>query len=148
MASVPHLARRESGKKSGPAGESRDRCFGLCEESGFLLCVPQMTEICLSELQRRAQAAVIISDHRGKHRPLPLPPLPLRILCASSGHYPHHSGSLCSMPLPGSREPRPTSLGEHMVHLRLLQLHSSLCHHRHSPHSNYDYLTPPSPQCE
>ena len=39
-ASVPQLARRESGKKPGPAEESRDHCFGVREERGFLLHVP------------------------------------------------------------------------------------------------------------
>ena len=38
-ASVQQLARRESGKKSGPAREARDHCFGVCKERGFLLCV-------------------------------------------------------------------------------------------------------------
>ena len=33
--SAPQLARRESGKKSGPAREARDHCFGVCEERGF-----------------------------------------------------------------------------------------------------------------
>ena len=44
-------------------------------------------------------------------------------------------GSLCSPPLPGSRDPGTTSLGEHMVCLRLLQCQASLCHHRLTPHS-------------
>ena len=39
-ASVPQLAGRESGKKSGPAGEARDLCFGVHEERGFLPSVP------------------------------------------------------------------------------------------------------------
>ena len=34
-ASVPQLARRESGKKSGTAEEARDHCFGVREERGF-----------------------------------------------------------------------------------------------------------------
>ena len=34
-ASAPQLAGRESGKKSGPAKEGRDHCFGVCEERGF-----------------------------------------------------------------------------------------------------------------
>ena len=38
-ANAAHLARRESGKKFGPAREARDHCFGVCEERGFLLCV-------------------------------------------------------------------------------------------------------------
>ena len=35
-ASAPQLARRESGKKSGPAKEARVHCFRLREERGFL----------------------------------------------------------------------------------------------------------------
>ena len=38
--SVPQLPGRESGKKSGPAEEARDHCFGVREERGFLHCVP------------------------------------------------------------------------------------------------------------
>ena len=34
-ASAPQLAGRESGKKSGPAEEARDHCFGEHEERGF-----------------------------------------------------------------------------------------------------------------
>ena len=34
-ASAPQLAGRESGKKSGAAEETRDRCFGVHEERGF-----------------------------------------------------------------------------------------------------------------
>ena len=37
---MPQLARRESGKKSGPAEEARDHCFGVCKERGFLPCLP------------------------------------------------------------------------------------------------------------
>ena len=39
-ASVPQLARRESGKNSGPVEESRDHCFGVQEGRGFLPHVP------------------------------------------------------------------------------------------------------------
>ena len=38
--SVPQLAGRESGKKSGPAEEARDHCFWVQEERGFLLHAP------------------------------------------------------------------------------------------------------------
>ena len=34
-ASVPQLAGRESGKKSGTAKEARDHCFEVCKERGF-----------------------------------------------------------------------------------------------------------------
>ena len=39
-ASASQLARREFGKKSGTAKEAKDHCFGVCEERGFLPCVP------------------------------------------------------------------------------------------------------------
>ena len=39
-ASAPELAGRDSGKKSGPAGEARDLCFGVHKERGFLPSVP------------------------------------------------------------------------------------------------------------
>ena len=56
----------------------------------------------------------ISSDPRDGHETLRLLPLPPRILCASTGHYPHHSPRrLCSPPLPGSRDPGTTSLEEH-----------------------------------
>ena len=42
-ASASQLARRESGKKSGPAKEARDHCFGVCEKRGFLPYV--LTEV-------------------------------------------------------------------------------------------------------
>ena len=38
--SVPQLARRESGKKSGAAEEARDHCFGVHKEREFVLHVP------------------------------------------------------------------------------------------------------------
>ena len=107
-----------------------------------------MAEHHLSELQRWARAAAISSDTRDSHGSLTLPPLPPRILCASAGHYPHPPRSLCSTPLPGSRDPGTTSPGEHTVHLRLLQCHVGPCCCRLAPHSNYDYCTPPSPQPE
>ena len=42
--------------------------------------------------------------------------------------------SLCSPPLPGSRDPGTTSRGERTAHLRLLQRHAGLCRHRLAPH--------------
>ena len=42
-------------------------------------------------------------------------------------------GSLCSLPLPGSRNPGTTSPGEHTVHLRLMKSHTGLCHCRLAP---------------
>ena len=44
-------------------------------------------------------------------------------------------GSLCSPPLSGSHDPGTTSPGKHIVHLRLLQHHASLCCRRLVPHS-------------
>ena len=37
---MPQLARREYGKKSGPAEKTRDHCLRVHEECGFLLHVP------------------------------------------------------------------------------------------------------------
>ena len=42
-------------------------------------------------------------------------------------------GSLCSPPLPGSRDPGTTSPGERTARLRLVQRHASLCRRRLSP---------------
>ena len=39
-ASVPQIARRESGENSGPSAKARDLCFRVCEERGFLPSVP------------------------------------------------------------------------------------------------------------
>ena len=49
-------------------------------------------------------------------------------------------GSLCSPPLPGSREPGTTSPGERTARLRLLQCHAGLCHHRLAPPPPYPSL--------
>ena len=148
-ASAPQLAGRESRKKSGPAEEARDH-FLRCVRRGdsFPVC-PQNAEHHLNELQRRMWATAIISDPRDGHETLTLLLQPPRILCASRGHI-HTSppGSLCSPPLPGSRDPGTSSRGEHTVHLRLFQRHTGLCCCRFAPHSNYNYRTPPSPQPE
>ena len=110
-ASAPQLAERESGKKSGPAGEARDHCFWVHKERRFRTTpkqAPEMAEHCLSKLQRQGQATDIILDSRGGHRLLELLLLPPRILCASTGHYPPPPGSLYSTPLPRSHDPGPT----------------------------------------
>ena len=52
-------------------------------------------------------------------------------------------GSLCSPPLPGSRDPGTTSPGEHTAHLRLVQCHVGLCCRRLAPHTVP--LPPPGP---
>ena len=51
---MPQLARRESGKKSGPAEEARDPCFRVRKERGFLPICPQEGEHHLNKLQRQA----------------------------------------------------------------------------------------------
>ena len=129
--------------------ERQETFVSGCARRGdsFPVC-PQKAEHSLSKLRRWAQAATINSDLRDGHKPLMLRLLPPRMLCASAGHYPHTPRSLCSPPLPGSRDPRTTSTGEHMARLRLLQHHAGLRHLRLAPHSNYDYCTPPSPQPE
>ena len=146
--SAPQLARRESGKKSGPVKEARDHCFGVCEEKGFLPCVPTegraqpkwapetgMSHCYQLRPQRRTlntnAAAAATKNPVCKRRSLSTPPT---------------LDSLCSPPLPGSRDPGTTSPGEHMACLRLLQHYIGLCHCRLAPHSNCDYCTSPSPQ--
>ena len=141
---MPQLAGRESGRESGLAGEARDHCFWVHKGRGFLPCVPTDGR---APPKRAPETGVTCSYHLG-HGLLMLPLLPPRILCANAGHYPHPPGSLCSTPLPGSRDLGTNSLGEHMMHLRLLQCHASLCRCWLAPHSNYDYHTPPSPQPE
>ena len=100
------------------------------------------SEHCLNELQRWVQATAINADTRDGHEMLRLLLQPPRRLCASTGHYPHFPPrSLCSPPLPESCNQGTTSLGEHTVHLRLLQHHAGLCCLRLVLHSIH--LTPP-----
>ena len=49
-------------------------------------------------------------------------------------------GSLCSPPLPGSRDPGTASLGERMACLRLVQRHAGLCRCRLAPPPLYPSL--------
>ena len=95
-ASASQLAGRESGKKSGPAGEARDLCFGVREERGFLPNVTQKAEHCLRELQRRAQAVAISSEPRDGREKLRLLSLSPRILCASAGSTPAPPPGACA----------------------------------------------------
>ena len=89
----------------------------------------------LNKLQRRARAAAISAGPRDGRETLGLLLPPPKSLCASTGHYPHlPSGSLCSPPLPGSRDAGTTSLGECTACLRLLQRHAGLCRSRLAPH--------------
>ena len=142
---MPQLAERKSGKKSGPA-EEKETIFwgGVRRGDSFPVC-SQKAEHCLNELQRWVQAMAISLDHRDRHEMLTLLLQTPRMLCASTGHYPHHHRTLCNKPLPGYCDPGTSSLEKHMVHLRLLQYHASLCHRKLTPHSNYNYCTPPSP---
>ena len=87
-ASAPQLARTESRKKSGHAGEERDLRFCTRRGDSFPIS-SQKAEHCLHELQRWAQATAISSDPRDGHEMLRLLLLPPRSLCASTGHYPH-----------------------------------------------------------
>ena len=50
----------------------------------------------LNKLQRWARAAAISSDPRDGHEMLTLLPLSPRILCASTGHYPHTPPRACA----------------------------------------------------
>ena len=107
---------------------ARDHCFG-CMRRGD-------SEHRLNELQRRARAAAISADPRDRHETLRLLLQPPRSLCASTGHYSHlPPGSLCSPPLPGSRDTGTTSPRECTAHLRLLQYYIGLCRRRLAPHS-------------
>ena len=84
-ASEPQLARRESGKKSGPAAEARDFFFPLC----FLVCEERGLRVLLKGAPRRARATTISVDPRDGHEMLRQLPPPPRSLCANIGHYPH-----------------------------------------------------------
>ena len=61
-----------------------------CARTGdsFPVC-PQKAEHHLNEIQRWAQAVAISLDPRDGHEMLTLLLQPRRILCASTGHYPH-----------------------------------------------------------
>ena len=91
-ANAPQQARRESGKKSGPAKEATDHCFGVHKERGFLPPVPtegraltkrypEMGVSCSYQLgpQRGAgnanSAAATTKSPLCKHRLLPTPSL-------------------------------------------------------------------------
>ena len=84
-ASAPQLAGRESGKKSGPAKEARDHCFGVREERGFRALPKRAPEMGASRgyqlgPQRRAWNANAVGAATKnpvcKHRSLSTPPLP------------------------------------------------------------------------
>ena len=80
-ASAPQLAMRESGKKSGTAKRQETIVSGCASRED--------SKHCLNELQRRARATAISADTRDGHETLKLLLHPPRILCASTGHYPH-----------------------------------------------------------
>ena len=76
----------------------RQETFVLgCTRRGdsFPVC-PQKAEYCLNELQRWTQAMAINLNPRDGHKLLILWPLPQRILCASTGHYPHPTLGACA----------------------------------------------------
>ena len=87
-ASAPQLAGRESRKKSGPAKETRDHCFRVCKERGFLSLVPTVGRAPPKRAPEKGASGAISTDTRDRHETLRLLPLPPRILCASTGHYP------------------------------------------------------------
>ena len=84
-ASAPQLARREFGKKSGPAEQARDfflpLCFPLHEERGLRAPLKRAPETGAS----RGYQCGPQSWHEMLRLLLPPP----RSLCASTGHYPH-----------------------------------------------------------
>ena len=84
-ASVPQLAGRESGKSLElPKRQETFSCLFVlgCMKRGD-------SDHHLNELQRWARAMVISVDPRDGHETLTLLLQPPRILCASTGHYPH-----------------------------------------------------------
>ena len=96
----------------------------------------------LNELQRRARAVAISADPRDGHETLRLLLPPPRSLCAAQiTLHTAPPGSLCSPPLPGSRDPGTTSPGERTARLRLLQRHVGLCRRRLALHP-YPSLPP------
>ena len=108
------------------------------------------SECHLHELQRRARAAAISTDHRDGHETLRLLLPPRRTLCASTGHYPHRPSWEPVQPttakLLWSRDnfPRRTHGAPHAAatsRLRLLQRHAGLCRRRLAPHP-YPSLPP------
>ena len=129
-------------------GGSQGKCLELSkgQETIVLVCARRGdSEHHLNEFQRWARAAAISVDTRDGHETLTLLLRPQRTLCASTGHYPPSPPrNLCSPPLPGSRDPRITSLGEHRARLRLLQYHTELCCRWLISHSVP--LPPPQPE--
>ena len=95
------------------------------------------TEHCLNELQRSAWATDISVDTRDGHETLTLLLQPPRILCASTGHYPHSPSWEHVQPttdkVPWSTDSFPGRT--HDVPLRLLQNYAGLCCHRLTLHS-------------
>ena len=127
-ASVPQLARRESGKSLDMPKKQETIVLG-CVRRGD-------SENCLNKLQRWVGAMATSADTRDRHERLRLLLQPPRSLCTSTGHYPHlHFREPVQPPLPGSRDPGTTSPEEHTVCLRLLQRHEGLCHCTLTPHS-------------
>ena len=63
-----------------------------------------------------------------------LPPLPPSVLCARQVTANTFPAACAASYCQGSCHPGPTSLGEHTVRLRLLQLHVGLCCRRYSLH--------------
>ena len=93
-ASAPQLAGKELGKTLDLPKRQETIVLG-CERRGYSFPVcPQKAEHCLNELQRWARATAISSDTRHRRGTLTLLLQPPRILCASTGHYPHYPGSL------------------------------------------------------
>ena len=137
-ASAPQLARRESRKKPGPAGEARDHCLKVHEEGGKptiggpCSMHPQRAGHRLCKLQRQVWAVAVISDHKGWHhyccRCHQRSCVKVQVIAhtfpgASTAHH-------CQ----GSPNMGPTFPGECRACLRLLQLHAGLCLSRRSPH--------------
>ena len=99
----------------------------------------------LNELQRPARAVAISAEPRDGSETLGLLLPPPKILCASTGHSPHHPSWEPVQPATASvRDPGTTSPGERTARLRLLQRHNASA----AAGSPRLLCTPPSPQPE
>ena len=134
-ASAPQLPGKESGKKSGPAEEARDHCFGVREERGFRAPPKWAPDTGVSRgyqhgPQRWAwnakAAAAATKKPVCKHRSLATPPL----LGACAAHYCH--GPVTQGHLPWENTGTPQAVATSFQPL--------------PPHARHTFHTPPSPQ--
>ena len=89
-ASTPQLLGGSLGKCLELPKKQKAIVLGYTRRGDSLPVCPQKTEHCLNELQIWVQAMVTSLDPRDGDEPLMLLLQPPRILCASTGHYPHN----------------------------------------------------------